>query len=91
MLRTMPSWVLNISRKRDPTTSLGIPVPGLGHFHNKELINFYYFKLVFFLTFKQIFLYSNLCLFPLVLSLGTTDKNTALSFFFSPLIIFFCY
>lgn len=88
MLRTMPSWVLNISRKRDPTTSLGIPVPGLGHFHNKELINFYYFKLVFFLHLSR-FSCILICAYFLLSFHWVLLTRIQLCLFFLPPLYFF--
>lgn len=51
----------------DPTTS-GWPVPGLRHLPSTEVL----------LVFKGHLLHSSLCLLPLVLSPGTTEKSLAL-------------
>ena len=65
---------LNISREGDSTTSLGSLLQGSVTLRVKK----------FFLMFRRNFLCFSLCPLPLVLSLGTTGKNLAPSFWNPP-------
>ena len=73
--RTLSRQVLNISRERHSTTSLG------NLFHCSVTLR----GKKFFLMFRQIFLCFSLSLLPLVLSLGTTEKSLASSSWHPPL------
>ena len=65
--RTSSSWVLNISRERDSTTSLGSLFQCSVSLKVKK----------FFLMYRWNFSCFSLCPLPLVLSLSTTEKSLA--------------
>ena len=65
--RILSRWVLNVSREGDSTTSLGSLFQCSVTLRGKK----------FFLMFSWNFLCFSLCLLPLVLSLGTTEKSLA--------------
>jgi len=73
--RTLSRRVLNISREGDSTASLGSLFQGSVTLRGKK----------FFLMFRWNFLCFSLCPLPLVLSLGTTEKSLAPSFWHPPL------
>ena len=75
--RTSSRQVLNISREGDSTTSLGSLFQGSVTLRGKK----------FFLLFRRNFLCFSLCLLPLVLSLGTTEKSLA-PFSWHPALIY---